>query len=39
MHGSSTEAQKADQLDVGVGGRTENIDPESPTAMTGDQGG
>lgn len=39
MHGSSTEAQKADQLDSGVGGRTENIDPESPTVMTGDQGG
>ncbi|MGB8201392.1 MAG: hypothetical protein WCF33_17145 [Pseudonocardiaceae bacterium] len=32
-------AQKADQTDIGVGGASENIDPESPTALTGDQGG
>lgn len=32
-------AQKADQTDIGVGGATKNIDPESPTTLTGDQGG
>lgn len=39
MYGRSDEAHVSDQVDVGVGGRTENIDPESPTMMTGDQGG
>jgi hypothetical protein len=39
MYGRSDEAHTSDQVDVGVGGRTENIDPESPTAMQGDQGG
>ncbi|MBV9140656.1 MAG: hypothetical protein JO115_07040 [Pseudonocardiales bacterium] len=39
MHGSSTEAQKADQLDAGTDDLTPNIDPESPTMIRGDQGG
>jgi hypothetical protein len=32
-------AQKADQTDIGVGGATKNVDPESPEVLTGDQGG
>jgi hypothetical protein len=39
MYGRSDEAHRSDQLDIGVGGKTENIDPASPTVMTGDQGG
>jgi hypothetical protein len=39
MYGRSDEAHVSDQVDIGVGGRTENVDPESPTMMTGDQGG
>lgn len=39
MYGRSERKHRSDQLDIGVGGYTENIDPESPTVMTGDQGG
>jgi hypothetical protein len=39
MYGRSEEAHQADQMDIGVGGETETIDPESPRMMTGDQGG
>ncbi len=39
MYGRSDEAHVSDQLDIGVGGRSENVDPESPTVTTGDQGG
>lgn len=39
MHGSSAEAQKADQTDAGIGDTSQNVDPESPTMLTGDQGG
>ncbi len=39
MLGRSDEAHTSDQLDIGVGGATKNIDPESPNAMQGDQGG
>lgn len=39
MYGSSEEEQQADQIDIGVGGETENVDPESPRMMSGDQGG
>ena len=39
MYGRSDEAHESDQLDIGVGGRTENIDPSMPTTPTGDQGG
>lgn len=39
MYGRSDEAHRSDQLDTGVGGKTENIDPTSPTTITGDQGG
>ena len=39
MYGRSEKAHTSDQMDIGVGGRTENIDPESPPMMTGDQGG
>ena len=38
MYGRSDEAQESEQLDIGVGGRTENIDPSMPTTPTGDQG-
>lgn len=38
MAGESEEAHRADRLEVGVG-RSQNIDPESPTMQTGDQGG
>lgn len=38
-YGSSEEARKAEQMDIGVGGETENIDPESPRMPAGDQGG
>jgi hypothetical protein len=39
MYGRSDTKHRSDQLDIGVGGYTENIDPDSPTMMTGDQGG
>ena len=39
MVNKSAAAQKADQTDIGVGGHTENVDPASPEALAGDQGG
>jgi hypothetical protein len=39
MYGRSEEAHDADQFDIGVGGETENIEPESPRMLSGDQGG
>lgn len=39
MYGRSAEAHEADRLDIGVGGRSPNIDPSSPATPTGDQGG
>ena len=39
MAGRSEAAQRKDQTDAGVGGRTENLDPEMPEALSGDQGG
>ena len=39
MVNASEAAQRADQTDVGIGGRTKNVDPESPDVLTGDQGG
>jgi len=39
MVNKSDAAQRADQTDVGVGGASENIDPESPTILPGNQGG
>jgi hypothetical protein len=39
MFGRSEEAQQAEQREAGVGGETPNIDPDSPPALTGDQGG
>jgi hypothetical protein len=35
MYGHSDEAQMSDQLDIGVGGRTKNADPESPEVIRG----
>ncbi|MGH3770568.1 MAG: hypothetical protein ACRDRW_04085 [Pseudonocardiaceae bacterium] len=32
-------AHRAEQADIGIGGRPEDVDPESPTMITGDQGG
>lgn len=37
MYGSSEKAQRADQVDTGVGGRPKNVDPDSPTTIVGDQ--
>ena len=39
MANKSDTAQRADQTNIGIGGASENIDPESPTVLTGDQGG
>ena len=39
MYGSSEEAHRAEQMDIGVGGEPKNVDPDSPRMMTGDQGG
>jgi hypothetical protein len=39
MVGRSEKAQRSDQVDTGVGGHSENIDPDSPTMIPGDQGG
>lgn len=35
MYGRSEQAHDSDQLDVGVGGRAHNTDPDSPTTVTG----
>jgi len=35
MYGRSDEAHVSDQLDIGVGGRTKNADPESPEVIRG----
>ncbi|MGH3767105.1 MAG: hypothetical protein ACRDS0_14360 [Pseudonocardiaceae bacterium] len=35
MHGRSDEAHESDQLDIGVGGRPKNADPQSPTTLSG----
>ena len=39
MLGDSEEAHRSDQVDTGIGGHPENVDPESPTMIAGDQGG
>jgi hypothetical protein len=39
MANKSAAAHESDQKDAGVGGRTKNIDPESPDVLSGDQGG
>jgi len=39
MVNKSEAAQRADQTDAGVGGRTPNLEPEMPEALSGDQGG
>lgn len=39
MVNKSEAAHRSDQLDHGVGGQTENVDPESPAMLSGDQGG
>ncbi|MFZ0118638.1 MAG: hypothetical protein WAL99_04175 [Pseudonocardiaceae bacterium] len=39
MVNKSEAAQRSEQTDVGVGGHTKNIDPESPEVLSGDQGG
>jgi hypothetical protein len=39
MVDKSEAAQRSEQTDVGVGGHTKNIDPESPEVLSGDQGG
>ena len=39
MYGRSDRAHISDQLDIGVGGRPKNADPESEEMATGDQGG
>lgn len=39
MYGRSEKAHTSDREDIGVGGRPKNVDPESPTMTTGDQGG
>jgi hypothetical protein len=38
MYGRSDKAHVSDQVDTGVGGYSENIDPESPTTIVGNQG-
>ncbi len=39
MVNKSEAAQRADQTDAGVGGRTPNLEPEMPETLSGDQGG
>jgi hypothetical protein len=39
MVNKSAAAHDSDQKDVGVGGRTPNLEPEMPESPTGDQGG
>lgn len=39
MHGKPEAAHREDQVSTGVGGFPESADPDSPTAIVGDQGG